>query len=289
MGLLETTRRIHRWLTMPDLLSLKQPVFLCSYPKSGRTWLRFIIASYLNTYFRLGIDLDLRTVFKVIPNDGLSKSQGLPAYAFANEPDVPLFVCSHEEHRPSAFDGHKRVFLIRSVYDVLVSDYFHVSRQHRKFEGSISAFVRNDELGAGKYIRYLNSWTPRLSTGGRIILTYENLSADTEAEVARVLRFANVPIEPAALTAAVAHGAFDRMREIEREKGIAGHTYDRSDEGATRVRRGMIGGYVDYLEDDDIVYIRDACEEFLSSTSKELLEYHGLLPSATHDHIIQRQ
>ena len=45
--------------------------FIASFPKSGRTWLRFILANYLNRLLSLGLELDLRSMFGLIPNDVL--------------------------------------------------------------------------------------------------------------------------------------------------------------------------------------------------------------------------
>lgn len=41
---------------------------LMSYPKSGRTWLRFILANYFAAIVKTGEPVDLHTMFAFLPN-----------------------------------------------------------------------------------------------------------------------------------------------------------------------------------------------------------------------------
>lgn len=56
---------------------------------------------------------------------------------------------------------------------------------------------------------------------------------------------------------AIAQSEIERMRKKEKERGIAGHRYDRTDPDALRIRRGVVGGFVDYLNPTDEKYIYD--------------------------------
>jgi hypothetical protein len=84
--ILRWTKR--QWLLMPALA--RADAFIASYPKSGRTWLRFILADYLSDRFDLGLRVDLQTMFGVLPNDDLSAERGLPAFGFGDRPGMPL-------------------------------------------------------------------------------------------------------------------------------------------------------------------------------------------------------
>lgn len=255
----------------------KEATFLCSYPKSGRTWLRFILGNYLNSRYELGLNVDLHSIFRVIPNHDPAGGRGVSGYGFFDRPDVPLFICNHSCYAKGEFAPYRIIFLLRSVCDVLVSDYFHVSRQRQSYDGDLPSFIRDPDRGVDRFIDYLNGWAPHLMERA-LVLTYEGLSEDTSAEVARALQFAGIEVLPGLLEEAVACARFNQMQAVEVKGGIAGHDYDPADREALRVRRGVVGGYVDYFSKEDEEYVQERCRSCLSPPSRALLLRHGLLP-----------
>ena len=73
-----------------------------------------------------------------------------------------------------------------------------------------------------------------------------------------------------------ARAAFDQMQSLERNRGIKGQQYDRTDPESLRVRKGRVGGYTDYLDEEDISRITEACRAQLTPAARELFELHGL-------------
>lgn len=77
---------------------------LASYPKSGRTWLRYIMSNYLNEAHRVGADIDMTTTFKLVPNFDLDMKRGVPA--FESDPstsDIPMVLVTHLRHNRLLF------------------------------------------------------------------------------------------------------------------------------------------------------------------------------------------
>ena len=101
---------------------------LVSYPKSGRTWLRYLLSIYFAQVFDLGLAPDLRTTFQVVPNYDLDATRGLPAAEGIVQHDCQLVAASHRDWDPDLFAGKPTIFLIRDPRDVLVSSYFHQTR-----------------------------------------------------------------------------------------------------------------------------------------------------------------
>lgn len=255
--------------------------FLCSHPKSGRTWMRFALARYMDRTLELGIDVDLHTMWRVLPNfDSPDPQPGrdLAGYAFADRPDVPLIVSTHLPFDPELFGHSPTVFLLRSPYDVVVSYFFQRSKTQSDYYGDLRSFVRDPELGTPALVDYLNAWAPPLSSNGALTLSYESLRADSRTGFERIVERFGLPIDDAAIEDALEFASIPNMRRIELQRGIVNLDYDQSDPDALRVRRGVVGGYMDYLDADDARYVRDTCARGLLDEAWTLLARHHVAP-----------
>jgi hypothetical protein len=249
---------------------------LCSFPKSGRTWLRFILASYFRRAFDLDVTVDLHTLFTLLPNDDDDPARGRAAFRYAGHPQVPLILSSHSDYCPEL--AHSAIiFIARNIYDTVVSYDFHMSKQVRVWEADLPAFLRGDE-GLTRLVAYYNSWSDRLAGRRSLVLAYEGLHADAPGVVARVLSFVGIRPDAPIVAQAVADSSFERMREVELERGIAGLRYDPSERDARRVRVGQVGGYRGSLSEGDCRYIKGRCLDELTPAARRLLRDHGLEP-----------
>jgi len=184
-----------------------------SWPKSGRTWLRFMLD-------HLGIHLE---------------------YTHQRE-CAPL---------PRGWD-RKRILLVhRDPRDTTVSHWFAASRRGGGYRGSLSDFLRDPESGLDRAMRFNLFWKERLDRAGNgLLLSYEALHADTGRELQRAVAFVRgeaVPEE--ALRRAVAAGRFENMRALE-ASGLGERLYgdalapgDPADPDSFKTREGRIGGW----------------------------------------------
>lgn len=160
--------------------------------------------------------------------------------------------------------------LVRDPRDVIVSHFFQITKRRKKeCPESISDFIRDPKWGIDNVVYFYNEWHkvwPNVSQ--RILLTYENLQKDCYTEFGRLLRFFSIAIEDDIVRDVVNHCSFDNMRQIEHRMSIkkpnkigylgAG---DIEDFESYKVRRGKIGGYVDYLSTEDIKYLEERIEQ----------------------------
>jgi hypothetical protein len=251
--------------------------FLVSYPKSGRTWLRYMLAHYFAAVSSFGEPVDLHNMFALIPNFDLDPVRGIPAFRAArrNGPMPRIWVSHHNFHWRLFF--HKPVILIvRDPRDVIVSSYFHAVRHKHRFDGNMLDFMKHESQGLPAMCRYLNGWAGAVARRPHCVLSYEALSKNTEQELRSTLAFLNCPIDVSALNGAVRAGSFAAMQELELTEGIPGHDYDRSDSESLRMRRGQAGGYRDYLDKDMIEIVEKICARKLSPTAKDLLARSGI-------------
>jgi hypothetical protein len=252
--------------------------FVCSHPKSGRTWMRFALARYLTAIHGIDVEVSLQTLWTILPNyDGGKHVAGrdMTAYEYGDRDDVPLILFSHLDFDPRLFEGVPVAFLIRDPYDVVVSNYFQKSRVERTFAGEMADFVRDPDVGIRNTVRYWNTWAEQLRANGDLTLTYESLRAEPVEGFRRIVRHLGLQDDPEAAAEAIEYASIDNMRRIELRDGIVNLDYDQSDPEALRVRRAVIGGYRDYLSDEDVEFIRVTCEDELTPAAKTLLAEHG--------------
>lgn len=250
--------------------------FLASYPKSGRTWFRFILANYLDFAGDLGVGVNLHSMFAVVPNFDFDPVRGVRAFRFAERrPGIPLILVSHHPYRRLLFRGQPVIFMVRDPRDVMVSAYFHATRHKHRFAGDMASFLRDPRQGLPSLVRYLNAWAEGLRRHRHVVLSYERLSADPEAAAAQALTFLGCAVDAGAVRRAVEASRFEAMREREIEGGIPAHDYDRGDQESLRMRRGKVGGFADYLQADEVAFVEDRCAATLTPRAKALLAPTG--------------
>lgn len=226
-------------------------VLVVTYTKSGRTWLRVLLSNLFSRQFQLS-DREL------IDADNFHRQAPLvPKIHFAPDTKFP-----YPELGPAqvqARPDQKVIFLVRDPRDVVVSMYFHVKHRaglrelRRKkippaaVERGIDAFVLDEGFGMPRVIRYLNRWAAeRPGLPASIVVRYEDLVADTGAELARLAQFLAVPVDAATIAAVVDFAAFDSLQKKEREGFFQSDRLGLTksdDSDSAKVREGRVGGY----------------------------------------------
>ena len=226
---------------------------VCGYPKTGRTWLRFMMANALSEQYELDADINLNNVYKIVPNENQGVIDGQPAFGFNG--DIPKVEMSHRKYSPE-FEHSRLVFMTRDPRDIMVSHWFHDTLQVNIYEGTLNQYVRDENKGIAAFLGHLESWAPHLEDSQ--VVTYEDMRRSPHSAVSYIFERLGIHVGDENIEKAVARGEIRRMQRLETEYGIAGHDYDRSDPDARRIRAGKIGGYVRYLSDYDQIYIDNA-------------------------------
>lgn len=252
--------------------------FLVSYPKSGRTWLRFLLSHYFAQTAGLDFEPDLHSTFRVLPNFDRDAARGLPVFVGReHKVALPLIAVSHRAFEPRFFAGRPTIILVRDPRDVCVSAYFHETKHKHRFAGSIAEFIEDDSYGVPAIVRYHNGWAAGLRGNPSLVVSYEEMSSNTEAAVRRMLEFLKLPVDGEALLRAIDAARFSRMQKDEKKTGIPGHEYDRSDTESMRVRKGKVGGFADTLSPAEADRIVEICRQTLNPDAKELMRQSGAI------------
>lgn len=257
------------------LVSSAATALLASYPKSGRTWLRFILAQYFLAS-RAYPPITTQSMFTFAPNFDLDPVRGIPAFVRrSEEASFPLIPSTHLRFKPTLPGRLPIIFLIRDPRAVLISDYHHVTRHKMSFQGSVDDFLMDENRGLPHYIKYMNSWANGLKRHDHHVIYYEDLLLQTEAEVEKMLNFLDEPVHTHALRYAVENSSFEKLKALELAQGIPGHEYDRSDSDALRIRKGQSDSFRQELTIEQQKFIEDSCKSQLNPRMLAKLDRYG--------------
>jgi hypothetical protein len=150
-----------------------------------------------------------------------------------------------------------------------VSTYFHKTKRLGLRLGDISSYMRSAKGGLGTVVRFYNVWAERRGVPAAFLLVrYEDLHRDAEGEVRRVLDFLGLPqVGGEAIRQAVEFASFENMRKLEARDSFhdfAMRPRDRSDPDSYKVRKGKVGGFVDYFGPEDVEHMNRTIEGALS-------------------------
>ncbi|MDB5524069.1 MAG: sulfotransferase [Rhizobium sp.] len=274
---LRIVRRARRRISL-TVHAARADSFLVSYPKSGRTWFRYVLSHYFAAVAKVDEAINLHNMFSIVPNFDLDPVRGVPSYRFTGQPGgVPKVWVSHLEYRASLFLNRPVIMMVRDPRDVIVSAYFHATRHKHRYQGTLAEFIEDQTQGVPAMCHYLNGWARGIIGRPHFILSYEALSANTEADTRSALEFLGCSVDDVALKNAVEAGKFEAMQDRERAEGIPAHDYDRNDTESLRMRRGQAGAYGEYLDAQLVDRVEALCNAGLSVAAKKLIAATGML------------
>ena len=226
-------------------------VVILSYPKCGRTWLRIMMGKSIALHFGLG-DINY------LANDLVADSDAKNLRVRVSHDDNPHW------KEPGKLSRNKRryrrqkvVFLVRDPRDVVVSMYFERSRREQVDVGTIGDFLDASVGSLDTIIEYYNIWAAnRHQARDFLMIRYEDLKQDAAVELRRLLDFIGLSeVSDKHIAEAVEYSSFENMRKMEVSGEVSSGRLkpgDHSDEESYKTRKGIVGGYVEYLEPDQI-------------------------------------
>jgi len=211
------------------------PRQLVSFPKSGRTWIRYILSQ---------LHVDNQICFH---HDGFGFSDHHRPTLDFNLPRR-LREYAHVE---------KLVYLHRDPRDVMVSFYHQITGRMKEkygYQGTISDFLRDDYFGAAMLHRFQQMWHQIVAQRGFLAVSYEECHQNTQEVIGKILSYFNLDVPADQLHAAVAQGDFESMKRVE-QSGTFPEPWLNPRNGAPKVREGKISGFREALSPEDIAYL----------------------------------
>lgn len=186
-----------------------EDIFLVSFPKSGNTWLRFLIANAIRVKYQINREVNFFSIHDIIPDVHISReilSQG----PFGRS-DLPRIVKSHSIFNPNY---HRVVFLVRNPSDVMTSYYYYLKNyQSIPEEMSMSDFLGHKKFGIQAWVEHTRSWLQPQKIGQILkVVSYENLKKSTEKELGNIMSLMGVNLCETELEKAVLLSSKDIMK-----------------------------------------------------------------------------
>ena len=242
----------HLWGGAKRLLGLHRPgrnfpvfpddVFLVSYPKSGNTWTRFLVANLLHP----DRQVDFGNINQLTPDP-----EALTQRELARLPR-PRIIKSHQYFDPR----YRRViYIVRDPRDVVLSAYhFDVKRQliddQFSIEKYVADFVQSD-LSHPQWQHPYGSWHENVASWFYVrrhhpeflLVRYEALQSDGMGELARIAEFLGLSADPQRLARALDRSSSDRMRQLEKQQAHLWSSTRQTRKDKPFVRTATAGGW----------------------------------------------
>ncbi len=257
--ILGTDRAERNFAVYPD------DTFVVSYPRSGNTWTRFLIANLVYPDKNVGFT----NIEKLIPDTSSQSNRALKATP------RPRIIKTHEyfDHRYP-----KIIYIVRDPRDVALS-YYDFQRKYRQIDDAyplaryVDDFVEGKlvSVGWGTWGENVASW---IYTRGKrkefLLLRYEDMMKDTFHELTRIAEFLRIDPEPDRLQKAIELSSADRMRELEKREADQWVATKNRRQDIPFVRVAKSGGWRTSLPENCVRQIEEAWGDLMTTLGYEL-------------------
>jgi len=193
-----------------NLSTFPDDTFIVSYPKSGNTWTRFLVASLIHdeepmTFLKADkviptVDSQSRKYFKSLPRPRVIKS-----------------------HFPFDQNYPRVIYIVRDPKDVAVPvslpDQAQGSRRRPPIDEWIPRYVAGETCPYGSWGENVGSWlAARQQSPNFVLLRYEDMIQRTDVELIKIARFLDIDPTPERIQWAIGQSTADRMRKLEQKE-----------------------------------------------------------------------
>ena len=286
----KTKKRMYTFLSRVPLLRMmlkkyvqkNNPVYLVSFPKCGRTWLRVMLGKVLQIHFNLEDTADILTV-----SGSKKKFPGFPGVLFVHDDSAHWKKPDELEKSKQYYKFRKVIFLVREPKDAAVSMYFEKNKrvsayvdgeklEHpdsveriEPYNGSLSEYLYEPVGSIDTIISFYNIWADNRNVPEEFLLVrYEDIHENPKRELRRVLDFIGMKaISDNIIAEAVNFSSFDKMHSMEKKnkgKTVILRPVDKDDPESYKTRKGKVGGFIEYLNDEEIEYLNNNIKDNLT-------------------------
>ncbi len=231
-------------------------VFIVGFPKSGMTWLNFLLANVNVAMSDMDTEITFYNSNQYIPDIHVSRLLSDPILAF---PGFRM-IKSHASYNPYY---NFVIYIIRNPYDVMVS-FYHFLKGLNQFDKDFENFIKNEKHGVAKWVEHVESWLAKNTSAQRLhLVRYEDLKKNPADELDKIYKNLGKKIKQEALDYAVEMSSFDTMKKSESFYNMNDPNYS-----LNFIRTGRIMG--NEIDQDHKEIIRNNTIELLGKFYPEL-------------------
>jgi len=247
--------------------SVEPDVYIVSYPKCGRTWLRIMLGKYIELIGDNAIQQFDKSILQSA--DGVTikfeHDQG-------NWVPAPLKI-KQLSFKSSKYSGKKTAFLVRDPRDVLISSWYHLKFRERIYTGTLSDFIRDDLVGIRKIIAFMNMWIENCNVPDSFSLfTYEMFRENTIGQFKNLLYFTGIPIDETIIKNVVEQSSFKKMKQLEKNGTLKEPWMkpgNKNSDNSMKIRKGKVGSFREELSEGNIAFLNEIINKELSPQLKQ--------------------
>jgi hypothetical protein len=243
-------------------------VFIVSYPRSGNTWMRFLVGELV-----FQREMDFHNVQELVPDIYVSGC----THSYLESLKRPRYIKSHE---PYDARYPKVIYLVRDPRDVAISHYYWMlknKRQKKTLDDFLTAFVNGETTQKCLYRgwgNHVNSWYENANdvTNGLLYIRYEDLLADTAREVLRLASFLGLDVSEEHAARITSSNEFPRMQKKEDAGKAAPGSQGDGRPDIRLVRKGEREQWKEIFTEDQTAAFADAFAEVAGRFGYDLRE-----------------
>lgn len=238
-------------------------VFLVSFPKSGNTWTRFLIANLTHP----NTPANFANIHKLVPDpEGTAKK-------LLDRMPRPRIIKSHE-----CFDPRypRAMYIVRDPRDVALSQY-HYHRKCRKIDDDypmekfVDRFLAGQTCPHGSWGENVSTWLVTRRNDPRfLLLRYEDITANTSRELSKIAAFVGINATPEIIQQAVERSSAENMRKLEQAQSHLSTLTKSSRQDLPFVRAAGAGGWRTGLPEPLVAKIEAAWAPLMQYLGYEL-------------------
>ncbi|KAL9996423.1 putative quercetin-3-sulfate 4'-sulfotransferase [Helianthus debilis subsp. tardiflorus] len=252
-------------------------VFLCSYPKSGTTWLKALVYALITRG-----KFDKSPLLTTLPHNCLPFLEKELEQIVANQKNscfahVATHLPYHSLPESILASNCKMVYIYRNVKDVIVS-YYHFLREMVKltmedapFEEAFNEFYQGLSLYGPYWDHILGYWRASLERPNIILfLKYEDMKKDPTIHLKRLAEFVGYPFtieeeKAGVIQSIISLCSFENLSNLEVNKNGCSNGFF-GIENRLYFRKAKEGDWKNYFTDEMIEKIDKLVDEKLGAT-----------------------
>lgn len=215
-------------------------IILAGYPKSGSTWLRFLLCNIGSLLEWGGRKINFEILDKTMI--GLSGNL-LKPWSFTV---IPRVIVTHLRYL-HIFNKCPSILLIRDPRDATVVRFYYCKNLIKApYKRSFPKFIRHPRYGLEAWFKHFLSWRKHAN----LIICYEAMRQNTYKEFKKILKFCKVNCPDKIILSAIERSGLSSIRKIEETKGMPGFK-----PSFRFTNYGDVGLWHEWFSDADLEYL----------------------------------